>query len=128
MRRAEKADEPNEEMKRMSKFSKVIAVDFDGTLCENRWPEIGSMNVELIDYLRRCRATGDKLILWTNREGEELYEALVWCRERGLEFDAVNDNLPENIRHFGNNSRKVYADVYIDDKAAAGFDLPYRRD
>lgn len=59
---------------------------------------------------------GDKLILWTCREGALLDEAVLWCLNRGLKFDAVNDNLPEDIEKYGNNCRKVNADVYLDDK------------
>lgn len=94
----------------------IIAVDFDGTLCENKWPEIGEPNEELIEYLKKRQANGEKLILWTARNEEQTQQAVEWCEEQGLIFDAVNDNLPENIEHFGGNSRKIYADVYIDDK------------
>ena len=95
---------------------RIIAVDFDGTLCENKWPEIGEPNEELIEYLKKAQADGDKLILWTARNEEQTQKAVDWCKEQGLIFDAVNDNLPENIEHFGGNSRKVYATDYIDDK------------
>lgn len=94
----------------------TIAVDFDGTLCENDWPMIGEAHDELILWLRRRRFMGDKLILWTCREGALLDEAVLWCLNRGLKFDAVNDNLPEDIEKYGNNCRKVNADVYLDDK------------
>ena len=94
----------------------TIAVDFDGTLCENDWPMIGEAHDELILWLRRRRLMGDKLILWTCREGALLDEAVLWCLNRGLKFDAVNDNLPEEIEKYGNNCRKVNADVYLDDK------------
>lgn len=94
----------------------TIAVDFDGTLCENDWPMIGAANDKLILWLRRRQLMGDKLILWTCREGALLDEAVLWCLNRGLKFDAVNDNLPEEIEKYGNNCRKVNADVYLDDK------------
>lgn len=95
---------------------KVIAVDFDGTLCRNKWPDIGEANELAIEQLLERQKNGDKLILWTCREGETLKAALMWCLARGLRFDAVNDNLPENQEHFGNNSRKVWANEYWDDK------------
>ena len=94
----------------------IIAVDFDGTLCENKWPEIGMPNEELIEYLKRRQANGEKLILWTNRVGDRLTEAVAWCKDRGLIFDAVNDNLPEIVEEFGSNCRKVFANEYIDDR------------
>ena len=95
---------------------KIYAVDFDGTLCKNSWPDIGKPNRVLIPALLELRANGDKLILWTCRTGDLLVEAVSWCKEQGLEFDAVNENLPEIIGQFGTESRKVFADVYVDDK------------
>lgn len=95
----------------------IIAVDFDGTLCFSKWPELGEPNRPLIEYLKVWRNQGNKLILWTCRAGEALKRAVSWCQEQQLEFDAVNDNLPEVIEMYGNNSRKVTCDYYIDDKA-----------
>lgn len=94
----------------------IIAVDFDGTLCENKWPEIGMPNEELIDYLKKRQAAGEKLILWTNRFDERLDEAVKWCEEHGLVFDAVNENLPEIVEAFGVDPRKIFANEYIDDR------------
>ena len=96
---------------------KIIAVDFDGCLCESKWPEIGEPNVELIARLIARRNGGDKLILWTCREGQRADEAVAWCKALGLEFDAVNANLPEMNAQYGNDSRKIGADEYWDDKA-----------
>ena len=96
---------------------RIIAVDFDGTLCYSNWPELGEPNMPLIEYLRAQKKSGNKLILWTCRAGEALERAVSWCREQQLEFDAVNDNLPEIIEKYGNNSRKITCDYYIDDKA-----------
>ncbi len=96
---------------------KVIAVDFDGCLCESAWPGIGKPNGKAIRELIKRRKAGDKLILWTCREGKLLYEAVMWCMAQGLTFDAVNDNLPERRKEYGNNCRKVSADEYWDDKA-----------
>lgn len=98
-------------------MTKIIAVDFDGCLCEDRWPEIGAARQSVINELMRRKAEGAKLILWTCREGERLQEAVLWCLNRGIRFDAVNDNLRENQREYGNNSRKVFADEYWDDKS-----------
>ena len=95
----------------------IIAVDFDGTLCYSNWPELGEPNRPLIEYLIDQKKSGNKLILWTCRAGEALEKAVSWCREHQLEFDAINDNLPEIIEMYGNNSRKITCDYYIDDKA-----------
>ena len=95
----------------------IIAVDFDGTLCFSKWPELGEPNKPLIEYLKSWRDQGNKLILWTCRAGEALDKAVSWCQDQQLYFDAVNDNLPEVIEMYGNNSRKITCDYYIDDKA-----------
>ena len=101
----------------------IIAVDFDGTLCTDRYPAIGMANTKLIRTLRKKQELGDKLILWTCRAGEKLEEAVIWCREQGIVFDAVNDNLPEMIALWGSNSRKITADIYLDDKAEAPWEM-----
>ena len=100
---------------------KVIAVDFDGCLCEAKWPGIGEARQPVIDTLIRERENGAKLILWTCREGATLQAAIMWCLKHDLKFDAVNDNLEENKEHFGNNSRKVWATEYWDDKSVLVF-------
>ena len=97
--------------------SKIVAVDFDGTLCENEWPEIGEPRQAVIDYVRDQQRQGAKLILWTNRSGEKLDEAVAWCGKHRLVFNAVNENLPEMIEAFGGDCRKVFANEYIDDRA-----------
>lgn len=96
---------------------KIIAVDFDGTLCEDKWPEIGEPNQKVIDYIQKQYFSGAKIILWTCREGQDLVNALVWCMRQGLIFDAVNENLPEIIDEFGSDRRKIFAHEYLDDKA-----------
>ena len=96
---------------------KIIAVDFDGTLCFSDWPALGEPNLQLIEYLKRWKKQGNKLILWTCRAGEALDLAISWCREQELVFDAINDNLPEIVEKYGNNSRKITCDYYIDDRA-----------
>lgn len=94
----------------------IIAVDFDGTLCKECWPEIGRPNTVLIHWLFQQKRAGAELILWTMREGDDLQEAVDWCKDRGLVFDAVNDNLDRMKQKYRNNPRKIYADVYIDDR------------
>lgn len=113
--------------------SKIIAVDFDGTLCENKWPDIGEPKEEVIAYLKTRQENGDKLILWTCRTGSKLNTAVKWCREHGLIFDAVNENHPDTLAWMGSrtdttrargplykfltgDSRKIFADEYIDDR------------
>ena len=95
----------------------IIAVDFDGTLCFSNWPELGDPNRPLIEYLKTQRNSDNKLILWICCAGEALEKAVSWCKDQDLIFDAVNDNLPKVIEMYGNNSRKIIWDYYIDDKA-----------
>lgn len=98
-------------------LAKVIAVDFDGTLCEDAYPAIGAPIQSTIDALWAEIAAGTKWILWTCREGEELDAAMRWLYELKLHPDAVNANLPERTAFYGNDCRKVGADEYWDDKA-----------
>ena len=91
----------------------IIAVDFDGTLSNGHYPNIGQPNTPLFDILIKLKAQGHDIILWTCREDIQLQQAVDWCKEQGLEFDAVNENVP----WIGFYSRKVCADVYIDDLA-----------
>ena len=91
----------------------IIAVDFDHTLSNAGYPNIGQPNKPLFDVLIKLKSQGHNIILWTCREDIQLQQAVDWCKEQGLEFDAVNENLP----WIGFYSRKVCADVYIDDLA-----------
>lgn len=97
-------------------MGKIIAIDFDNTLFQTSWPEIISANKEIIQIAKEEQAKGAKLILWTCREGQKLEEAVEACKKQGLIFDAINDNLPEVKKVFGNNSRKIVASEYWDDK------------
>lgn len=112
----------------MSRKYTIYACDFDGTLAESIFLGIGSPNMALINHLIKRRKQGSKIILWTCRVGERLQEAVEWCKSYGLEFDAVNENLPEMVEHWGSESRKVFADVYIDDKAInkPKYHVPYK--
>ncbi len=97
----------------------IIAVDFDGTLCEDKYPFIGKPNLQLIRILRNAEKFGDRLILWTCRSEKYLDRAVRWCASYGLFFDAVNTNLPEIVEKYGGDSRKIFADVYLDDRMQA---------
>ncbi len=98
-------------------MKRVIAVDFDGCLCENAWPDIGRPNLTTIKQLIQMQSDEVKLILNTCRVGDYLVKAVEWCAAQGLVFDAVNENLPERIEMFGGDCRKISADEYWDDKA-----------
>lgn len=92
----------------------IVAVDFDGTIFTNKYPKVGEPIEPVINYLKYLRQQGYKLILWTCRTGDSLIEAVKACEKVGLKFDAVNQNI--NERRMVQPSRKVYADLYIDDK------------
>ena len=99
----------------------TIAVDFDGTIVTHKYPNIGEEIPFAVDTLKMLRQDGHKLILWSVREGELLDAALQWCRDRGLEFYAVNRDYPEETT--GNNphfSRKLKVDMFIDDRNLGG--------
>ncbi len=98
---------------------KVIAVDFDGTLCTKKWPKIGEPNRELIGQLIEERKQGTAVVLFSCREKKLLKEAVRWCKEQGLEFDEVNRNIRERVKAYRGDSRKISADIYIDDRAAS---------
>lgn len=97
----------------------IIAVDFDGILCENRFPEIGNPKYEVISLVRQLIDMGHEVVLWTTRNGEELIAAVDWCGNYGLHFANVNGPAPSNREEYRDRypteSRKIYADIYIDD-------------
>ena len=99
---------------------KTIAVDFDGTIVEHRYPEIGREIPFAIDTLKMLTKEGHRLILWSVREGKLLDEAVEWCRERGLEFYAVNRDYPEEKINDTNYSRKLKVGMFIDDRNVGG--------
>jgi len=99
-------------------MKKVIAVDFDGTLCTKKWPKIGEPNRELIRQLAEEQKSGAAIVLFTCREGKLLKEAVTWCKKQGLVFDEINRNIRERIIAYKSDSRKISADIYIDDRAA----------
>ncbi len=99
----------------------TIAVDFDGTIVEHKYPEIGQEIPFATDTLKMLSKEGYRLILWSVREGDLLNEAVEWCRARGLEFYAVNKDYPEEKVEYNNHfSRKLKADMFIDDRNLGG--------
>lgn len=99
----------------------IIAVDFDGTIVEHRYPAIGQEIPFAIETLKKLAHEQHRLILWTVRKGKLLDEAVEFCRKRGLEFYAVNRNYPEETEEQTiQSSRKLKADVWIDDRNIGG--------
>ncbi len=98
----------------------TIAVDFDGTIVEHRYPKIGPEIPFAIDTLKMLISERHRLVLWTVREGELLDEAVEYCRQRGVEFYAVNKDYPEEKFGGSNYSRKLKVDLFIDDRNLGG--------
>lgn len=97
-----------------------IAVDFDGTIVDHRFPKIGHPKPFAFEALRALSEEGHQLILWSNREGKHLQEAIDFCRQNGVEFYSVNSDYPDASWSGSGVSRKLMADVYIDDKNLGG--------
>ncbi len=96
----------------------IIAVDFDGTIVEHEYPNIGKPIPFAIEALKKIQQDGHTLLLWTVREGKHLEEAVDYCKERGLEFYAVNKNQPDD--ELICMPRKLVADLFIDDRNFGG--------
>ena len=101
----------------MKALPKILAVDFDGTLVTDCYPAIGVIRNKLWKKVLKYRKKGWKLILWTCRDGEQLHAAIAFCYVNGLEFDSHNKNIVEVREMFNNDTRKVYATKYLDDKS-----------
>ncbi len=97
------------------KNTKILAIDFDGTIVEDAYPKIGKPRLFAFETLQRLQEKGHRLILWTYRNGKRLQEAVDFCKENGVEFYAVNKSYPEEILD-GSISRKIHADIFIDDR------------
>jgi hypothetical protein len=99
----------------------ILAIDFDGTIVTDAFPNIGEPLFFAIEMLLKFKENGEKLILWTCREDsydrKYLTEAVEFCRSKGLEFDAINENVSDSPYNHLGKGRKVYADFYIDDKS-----------
>lgn len=100
---------------------KMIAVDFDGTIVEHKYPKIGQEMQSAFTVLMALQQKGHKLILWTYRRGALLQQAVDYCRENGVEFYAVNENFPNEPTDDKRYSRKLIADIFIDDRNIGGF-------
>ncbi len=101
--------------------SKIIAVDFDGTIVEDKYPAIGKPMMFAFETLKMMQKDGHRLILWTFRAGRKLDEAVEFCKENGIEFYAVNGSFEDEEFDAAKMSRKIHADLFIDDRNFGGF-------
>jgi len=99
--------------------SLIIAIDFDGTIVEDEFPKIGKPMVFAFETMKKLEEDGHRLILWTYRSGRRLKDAVDFCRENGIEFYAVNESY-EN-EDLNGISRKINADIFVDDRNIGGF-------
>jgi hydroxymethylpyrimidine pyrophosphatase-like HAD family hydrolase len=104
----------------MNRNNLIIAVDFDGTIVEDEYPKIGVAQLFAFETLRKLQSENYRLILWTYRSGSKLKEAVTFCKENGIEFYAINKSFPEE--EFNEKySRKINADIFVDDRNIGGF-------
>lgn len=104
----------------ISQKKPIVAVDFDGTIVENKYPGIGKPMMFAFETLKKLQDEGHILILWTYRSGKSLDEAVEFCKQNGIEFYAINRSYPEE--EFSEEiSRKIQADIFIDDRNIGGF-------
>lgn len=101
--------------------SYIIAVDFDGTVVEDAYPKIGKPKLFAFEALKELSNQGHRLIMWTYRSGIELEEAVEFCRKNGIEFYAINSSFVGEVFDFEQQSRKIHADIFIDDRNLGGF-------
>ena len=100
--------------------SLLIAVDFDGTIVENKYPKIGKEQLFAFSTLKKLQDAEHRLILWTVRNGKQLEEAIAYCEKNGITFYAINSTYPEE-QFTEKISRKIVADIFIDDRNIGGF-------
>ena len=117
----------NQPITDFSTLPPIMAVDFDGTLVADEFPNIGREREHFCSLVRELHSRGVKVILWTSRTGEHLENAVKWCKDHNIQLDAVNQNIPEVIELTGYDTRKVFADVYVDDKSCPAKVLELRQ-
>lgn len=101
--------------------SKIIAIDFDGTVVEDKYPAIGKPMLFAFETLKRLQNDGHKLVLWTYRSGKSLRDAVAFCEENGIQFYAVNSSYEGEVFNEEKASRKINADIFVDDRNLGGF-------
>lgn len=99
----------------------ILSIDFDGTICRGNFPEIAGLQPYAVECINALYDAGHYIIINTCRSGDQLIDAVNWLLQQGIRFHRVNDNEPSNVVLYGNNSRKIYAHLYLDDKNLGGF-------
>ena len=99
----------------------IIAIDFDGTIVHDDFPNIGPLQPYAKEVINRLHDAGHYIIIWTSRNGNSLIDAINYLLEHGVSFDRINDSEPGNRSQYMHDTRKIYADTYIDDRNLGGF-------
>ena len=99
----------------------VIAIDFDGTIVTEAYPDIGQEIAGAIDSIKRIQELGAECVLWTCRSDQHLEDAVLWLSDRGVDLRYKNENTKEQMDYWKTNPRKIAADIYVDDRAVGGF-------
>lgn len=99
----------------------IIAIDFDGTICRGTFPTIDGMQPYAKDIINELHSEGHYIIIWTCRTREHLLDAINWLLHHDIKFHRVNAGNPDNIARYGDEGKKIYANVYIEDKNLGGF-------
>ncbi len=99
----------------------ILAIDFDGTICRGTYPAIDGLQPNALTYINALYEEGHYIIINTCRTGDQLLEAINWMLQQGIKFHRVNDNSPCNVAEHRDNSRKIFADIYVDDRNLGGF-------
>jgi len=98
----------------------IIAIDFDGTICQNEFPKVGELIPDAARVIKQLKLDGHTIIINTCRCGDQVLDAVNFLQRHKIPFDVFNDNDPINVEKYGSNSRKVYAHCYIDDRNIGG--------
>lgn len=97
-----------------------IAIDFDGTIAESAYPGVGKLRLDAKEIINKLYDEGHKILINTCRTGSYEGDAENFLRRSGIKYHYINCNLPEDVISYGQDCRKLSADVYIDDKCLTG--------
>lgn len=95
---------------------KILAIDFDGTIVDDCFPDVGNLKPGAKEAINDLYDAGFKVIIWTCRSGVNLLKAVEFLAKEGVKYHHINQSCPDNVKLYGCDTRKVYADIYVDDK------------
>jgi hypothetical protein len=98
----------------------VIAIDFDGTIAEHTYPECGKIKPHAKEVINRLYNAGHEIIIWTCRWDHPMELCRQFLAEHGIKYHKLNEHVDWAIEMFKNDTRKIFADVYIDDRQLGG--------